>query len=241
MFCKITMTYQELKYKIIHKWAKLRLAPIRVFCFHQTSAVFDSSTMKEGDWTEIEQFKRNIAVLQQEYQFISLPEVNEKMKQHFRRQKYACLTSDDGWASLKEILPWLNEQHIPITLFLNPGYFDGQHFRERDTEKYLSLAEVEEICSKYPLVTIGLHGWEHWDSSKQTIAEFADSVERSVNALKHIPNYIPYFAFTWDRKSWGNYMVLYAYHIIPVVVRGNYNYNTPGYIDREPFDNIKLD
>lgn len=235
------MTYKELKNKITHKLTKLRLAPIRVFCFHQTSAVFDPTTMTEEDWTEIEQFKRNISVLQQEYQFISLPEVNEKMKQRFRRKKYACLTSDDGWASLKEILPWLNEQNIPVTLFLNPGYFDGQHFRERDTEKYLSLAEVEEICSKYPLVTIGLHGWEHWDSSKQTIAEFADSVERSVNALKHIPNYIPYFAFTWDRKSWGNYMVLYAYHIIPVVVRGNYNYNTPGYIDREPFDNIKLD
>lgn len=234
------MTYRELKNKIIHKWAKLRLAPIRVFCFHQTSAVFDPSTMKDGDWTEIEQFKRNISVLQQEYQFISLPEVNEKMKQHFRRKKYACLTSDDGWASLKEILPWLNEQKIPVTLFLNPGYFDGKHFRERNTEKYLSLAEVEEICRNYPLVTIGLHGWEHWDSSKQTIAEFADSIERSVNALKHIPNYIPYFAFTWDRKSWENYMVLYAYHIVPVVVRGNYNYNTPGYIDREPFDNIKL-
>lgn len=227
--------------KIKKKWLKLRLQPIRVFCFHQTSAVFDPATMTKGDWTEIEQFKRNVSVLQQEYQFISLPEVNEKMKQHFRRKKYACLTSDDGWASLKEILPWLNEQKIPVTLFLNPGYFDGKHFRERETEKYLSLTEVEEICRNYPLVTIGLHGWEHWDSSKQTIAEFADSIERSVNALKHIPNYIPYFAFTWDRKSWENYMVLYAYHIIPVVVRGNYNYNTPGYIDREAFDNIKLD
>lgn len=234
------MTYHELKYKLTHKLIKLRLAPIRVFCFHQTSAVFDSSTMNEGDWTEIEQFKRNISVLQREYQFISLPEVNEKMKQLYRRKKYACLTSDDGWASLKEILPWLNEQQIPVTLFLNPGYFDGQHFRERDSEKYLSLNEVEDICSKYPLVTIGMHGWEHLDASKQSVEEFTDSIERSIVALKHLPNYIPYFAFTWDRKSKENYVVLDAHNIIPVVLRGNYNYNTPGYIDREKFDNVKL-
>lgn len=43
--------------KIVRKWTKLRFAPIRVFCFHQTSAIFDPSTMIDGDWTEIEQFK----------------------------------------------------------------------------------------------------------------------------------------------------------------------------------------
>ena len=101
---------------------KLRLQPIRVFCFHQVSDEYAPLTMWEEDWTQTELFKRNIQNLKERgYTFISLPEAYFKLKNDsFRREKYAVLTADDGFKSMLNILPWLIEQRIPVTLFVNP-------------------------------------------------------------------------------------------------------------------------
>lgn len=229
----------EIYQKIQRKLIKLRLSPIRVFCFHQTSSKFDPTTMWECDWTEIEQFKKNILKLKSEYTFISLPEAYEKlMNDTFRIKKYAVLTSDDGWASLKEILPWLDEQEIPVTLFLNPYYFDGKHFQERETEKLLLEKDLEYVAEHYSLVTFGLHGWEHADASKQTNEEFEESVKKSVEVLSKYSTYIPYFAFAWNRRKRENFNMLQLYGLIPVLIRGNANFSfvKTGFIDRELLD-----
>lgn len=233
------MTQQELNYRIIRKLTKLRLAPIRVFCFHQTSAVFDPDTMIEGDWTEIEQFKRNILNLQKEWTFISLPEAHQHLQQDtFRRKKYAVLTSDDGWASLKEILPWLIEQQIPVTLFLNPAYMDGQHYREKDTEKYLSLAEVKQaVLASKGLITIGLHGWEHKTPYKLSEEEFVQSIDKSLEVLQNESGYVPYFAFPWGYGNRMNLTVLNSKQLIPVFCDGQANYVYNSGISRDLLDN----
>ena len=147
---------------IRRKLLRMRLRPIRVFCFHQVIDEFDETTMKRCDWSNTERFKQNLVELKRKYVFISLQEAYEKLKvDKFRICCYAVLTADDGWASLKNILPWLKDQNIPITLFLNPGYFDGCHFRERETEKYLLKEDVRWICETYSNVSVGMHGWEH--------------------------------------------------------------------------------
>ena len=225
----------EIWAKICRKWTKIRLQPIRVFCFHQVSDTFDESTMKECDWLQTDAFKRIINDIRQKgYNFISLSEVHVKIKSDLvRRKKYAVLTADDGWASMKNILPWLNEQQIPITLFLNPGYLDGKHFREIETEKYLTEEEVKHLYEQYPLLTIGMHGWEHVDATKQTEEEFKDSVEQSVQYLSLLPNYIPYFAYTWGRHTVEIDNVLIKREITPLTIMGGRNYNKYQIIDRE--------
>lgn len=240
-------TYEDmntnLSYKIKNKILKLRFQPIRVFCFHQVSAVFDASTMWSCDWTEIEQFKRNILKLKSKYEFISLSEAYEKLKNDiFRTKKYAVLTSDDGWSSLKEILSWLDEQQIPITLFLNPCYFDGEHFQERETEKLLLKEDIDYIAKSYPLVTLGIHGWTHADASKQSDVEFEQSIIKSIEVLSMYKNYIPYFAFAWNRRKQSNFVILNKYQLVPVLIRGNknYTYKNTGYIDRELLDGKDL-
>lgn len=232
----------EILAKIRRKWMKMRLQPIRVFCFHQVSDTFDESTMKECDWLQADAFKRIINDMRQKgYNFISLPEAHEKIKRDvFRSKKYVVLTADDGWASLKNILPWLNEQQIPISLFLNPGYFDGIHFREKETEKYLTEDEVKHLHEQFPLITIGLHGWEHMDATKQTDEEFKESIEQSVQYLSKLPNYIPYFAYTWGKHTEVNDSVLLKNNITPVLIMGGKNYNKSKFIDRELLnDDIK--
>lgn len=151
----------------------------------------------------------------------------------FRCKKYAVLTADDGWASLKNILPWLNEQYIPITLFLNPAYLDGKHFREKETEKYLTVDDLDNLHKLYPLLTIASHGWEHIDATKQTTSEFMDSVNKSDTFLKPLQNFIPYFAFTYGRYTMEQLDILKNKNLTPLLVKGNKNYKDDVYIDRE--------
>ena len=103
---------------------KLRLQPIRVYCFHHVSDAYDTSYMWEEDWLNTDALKTFILGLQQNgYTFISLSEAHAKLTNDiYRNRKYAVLTADDGFKTLLNIVPWLIEQQIPITLFMNPRY-----------------------------------------------------------------------------------------------------------------------
>lgn len=214
---------------------KIRLQPIRVLCFHQVSDAFDESYMERIDWLSTDVFKQRIESLRQEgYAFVSLPEARDKMQRDiFRRKKYAVLTADDGWATLKNVLPWLNEQQIPVTLFLNPAYQDGKHYRNSDKEQYLSAEEVAQLHKQYPLVTIGSHGWEHVDATIQTEKEFRESIQQTQDYLSKLPNYIQYHAYTWGRYSSKTNSILKEVGITPVYMDGEKNYNDSYAIHRE--------
>ena len=227
--------------KIKRRLLKARLRPIRVFLFHQVSDEFDNNTMFIGDWTQTEQFKRNIQFLAEKYEFISLDEAWKKIRKDvFRFRRYAVLTSDDGWASLNNVLPWLNEQRIPITLFLNPAYFDGEHFREKATERYLLQKEVERLRVLFDNVTMGLHGWEHIRCTDQGEEEFRLDVCRSVDAMKELPGYVPFFAYTWGQNNVMTDKVLKENNLIPVLIDGGKNYSDFSRIHRELLDGAKL-
>lgn len=225
----------DLIQKIKRKWMKMRLQPIRVFCFHHVSEQFDESNMYRIDWLQIDDFKNLIRNYQQEgYIFIPLADAFNKLKHdRFRSKKYAVLTADDGWATLRNVLPWLNELKIPITLFLNPAYLDGKHYREKVTEEYLTEDEVKKLHVLYPLLTIGMHGWEHKDATMQTEKEFEDSLLKSIDYFSKYPNYIPFFAYTYGRYNDRIFEITNRHKVVPLLIRGNKNYSFSGSIDRE--------
>ena len=227
--------------KIHRKVKKARLRPIRVFLFHQVSDAFDESTMKRGDWSETTRFKRNLLELKKEYTFVTLEKAYAKMKKDkVRLRPYAVLTSDDGWASLNNILPWLHEQGVPVTLFLNPGYFDGQHFREKNTEKYLLTEDIQRISETYPNVSIGMHGWEHVRATDQSEAEFRASVEKTRDALVNYTSFVPYFAYTYGSFGAMHNRVLHEFGLIPVLIDREKNVDDLSCIHRELLDGMKL-
>lgn len=213
-----------------------RLRPIRVFCFHQVSDVFEPETMYESDWLQTKAFKTKILELKNKYTFISLQGayshiVNDKI----RIKQYAVLTADDGWASLKNIIPWLAEQGIPVTLFLNPEYSDGQHFRERETELYLKEQDLEHFADTYANISFGMHGWNHTDVSKQDEDAFKTNIEQSFKALKRYGNFVHFFAYPWGRHNTMNNGVLKEFELVPVLMDGIKNYNDASVIHREIF------
>jgi peptidoglycan/xylan/chitin deacetylase (PgdA/CDA1 family) len=228
-----------------HCWQKIRRClqqmryqPIRVFFFHQVSDVFEPETMWECDWTQTEQFKRNILALRKKYIFVSLQEAHRRLStDKFRIKRYAALTSDDGWASLKNIIPWLAEQEIPITLFLNPYYMDGIHCQLRPTEKLLTVDEVKDMVERYaPFVTIASHGWTHADSMKMGRQEFEENVIKSEAFLKDMPRKVPFYAFAYGRRIQYQSEWLLEHSLIPVYANGWKNYNNSNCIHRELLD-----
>lgn len=245
--------------KIRRKLVKLRLQPIRVFCFHHVSDEYDPLTMWECDWTRTELLKRNIQNLKEQgYTFISLSKAQEKLKHDwFRSGKYVVLTADDGYKSLLNILPWLEEQHIPITLFVNTKYLDGQSWSAINEEQARrakpDVDMLEEVCPKLylrveelrnitamPNVTIGMHGHEHLDATGQDFDDFKRNVLLCQDALRDVPNTVPYFAYPWGKHNAEKDKLLTEMGLVPVLVNGTPNYSYDGYIDRLAIDGKQL-
>ena len=244
----------ELLKRINRKWNKFYLQPIRVFCFHQVSDEYAPLTMWEEDWTQTELFKRNIRNLKEQgYTFISLSDAQKKLKRDwFRHEKYAVLTADDGFKSLLNILPWLKEQHIPITLFVNPRYiFEdriGENMQNRlyqsqtkvsSSEIYLKMSDILSIQS--PSITFAYHGYEHldeWDMNEET---FTQNLTQCIEAMqRNFPNVIPFYAHTYGHAKREYDAILYKHGLTPVYVSGNSNYNDASHIDRELISNERL-
>lgn len=222
--------FEILKRKLLH----LRLSPIRVFCFHQVSDVFEPDTMMKCDWTQIDLFKRRVMELKRSYTFISLTDATEHLKHDcFRVKKYAVLTADDGWASLKNVIPWLAEQDVPVTLFINPAYLDGIHYRKKETERYLSKKDLTLILDNYNNVSIASHGWNHCDITLLSEMEICNSVGKSLNNLQEYSKFVRFYAYAWGKHNDKCDKILSDYSLIPVLMDGMKNYKGTHYIHRE--------
>lgn len=226
------MMYDVLN-KIKRKWMKLRLQPIRVYCLHHVCADFDTETMEACDWLQIDESKAKIQVMRQSgIEFISLSDAYRHIgKDWIRCKQYAVLTFDDGYASLKEILPWLEEQHIPATLFINGKYLDGKSYRKNQKERYLTKDELRSMTS--PFIEIGSHGWEHTNALEMNEAEFKQSIEQNIERLHTHPRYIPFHAYTWGKHTKSTDAYLQSEGIIPVYIDGKKNYNDSTVVHRE--------
>ena len=221
--------------KLQRKWMKLRLQPIRVFCLHHVCEQFDSDAMYACDWMALDEFKKKINVLRsQGYQFISLTKAYHHLKKdYFRRKKYAVLTFDDGYKSLKEVLPWLEEQQIPVTLFINGKYLDGKSYRVTSKEQFLTSDELYALIS--PWIEIGHHGWEHKSVKEMTEEELIDSLQKNIEILSSHPRYIPFWAYTYGIHNQTSDITLSNNGMTLVLVNGDRNYNWKGSITRELF------
>ena len=234
----------------------MRFRPIRVFVFHHVSDVYDPLLCGEDDWTQTDQFKRNIQSLQMRYQFISLSDACNKLKHDvFRLRNYAVLTTDDGLASVLNISPWLEEHHIPLTLFVNTSLMEGDMLKPISLERlkkiapdadfaeiakrtYLSKEQIWAMTS--PLIEIGLHGHEHLNARQISEDRFEQDCEIEQTILLSHPRYIAAYAYPWGLSTDASVKYLQAHGIVPIVVNKAKNYAWNGIICRECIDNTKI-
>lgn len=213
-----------------------RLQPIHIYCLHHICASFCADSMHSEDWMDIEYFKLRISALRKQgVIFISLSAAYQKLQEDYiRLNKYAVLTFDDGYASLKEILPWVIEQNIPVTLFVNPDYAEGKALRETPSENYLSIADIENyVATSHGLIEIGMHGLQHKDVTTMSEKDFIAFATQSIAATSKINGFIPFWAYTWGRHTAMTDRILQANNIIPVLMDGMRNFNVKSHIHRE--------
>ena len=224
----------ELMLRIRKKLLHLRLQPIRVFCFHQVSDVFDPETMWECDFMPMEQFKNKVMSLREQYTFISLTEAHHHIaNDKVRTKKYAVLTIDDAGDCIVQLMPWLADLRIPITLFVPPAFVLGEVKNHR-YGRSLTKVVLDELLQKYPsLISLGNHGWNHVACSKLSIEEFVNDVTKADQFLDKYHQNTPFYAYPFGRCSWKNDGLLWNMHKIPVYVDGMKNYNDAQRIHRE--------
>ena len=240
-----------IRQKIKHRIKKLMLEPIRVFCLHHVSPVFDPELFFECDWISSDNFIRSIIQLRREYTFISLPEAYERIKKdRIRVKKFAVLTFDDGYRSPVPCFHWLIERDIPFTLFLNAKYLDGESYSPHVLRESKIKDQNEELSIKLrglylgfsdlldlnnPLVNFASHGYEHRDATRISGDEFRNQVRNNCMVLRRFPGFISYHAYTWGQHSDFTDRTLQEEGLIPVLMDGEMNYNDSCFIHRELF------
>lgn len=220
--------------KIKRMWVRLRLQPIRVFCFHQVSEVFDPESMWECDWISKDDFKTRMNELQKEYTFISLLEAYDKLKHDaIRCKKFAVLTADDGYESVQNIVPWLFEQKIPLTLFISPALMNGMRKMNKEMN-FLSQDEIFSLQMQFHgMITLGNHGNKHLDCLTVPFEDFVADVRESKDIIQSYPDNIPFFAYPYGHHTEHSDLLLYEMGLMPVYCDGKMNYNNPSVIHRE--------
>lgn len=235
------MHFSTIVRKIRKHLEKFLYRPIEVFVFHAVSDEFDENVNKKVDWTSTAEFKDTIISLKRQYTFIPLTDAYRRLNRDwFRRRQYAVLTCDDGYRSILSILPFLEEEGIPVTLFINPKYLDGVSRREgyASSPQYILYDQLCSLNSQW--ITIGMHGYEHVDATRQSIQEFYDSIAKCIATLGVHPRYIPYYAYTWGRYTGSTQVILKKMKIIPVLTDGESNYRYHLGIGRRPIDSYYL-
>lgn len=229
------MRFGKLAKKACQEVRDFFVKPIRVFCFHQVSDAYNPVTTWKCDWTQTDVFKQSIKqLLNDGYSFISLTEAYEHItKDVFRRKKYAVLTFDDGDSSLKDLLPWIDEMNIPVTLFVNPASLLGESQREKPMD-LLTAQALQVLEQKYNrLITIGNHGYFHRKCADLSIEEFQDDVQKSESFLTQYARKIPFYAYPYGSHSSSTNKYLLSINLCPVLCDGQKNYSDTRVIHRE--------
>lgn len=248
---------KKLLNKIRRKYIKLRFRPISVFVFHHVSKVRNPLICQPEDWTQLDQFMRNIERLSERYTFISLREACSKLQNDkFRLKDYAVLTTDDGLSSILNVIPWLEERKIPLTLFINSRYMQGNilkpvHLKwllkqtpDADVpyiaqQMYLSKQQIWTLNSPY--IEIGLHGHEHLNAKEISETAFEKEISLCAEVLHTHPRYLAAYAYPWGSATEQSLSYLLKNSIIPVLVDNQTNYKWSSCIHRECIDNKSVD
>lgn len=84
----------------------------------------------------------------------------------------------------------------------------------------------------HPLISIALHGHEHWNATKLKMEDFKNNVIKNIQLLKGHPHYIPYYAFTWGSYNVEHVEWLNQQGIFSLGCGFHFNYLKSNIIDR---------
>ena len=109
---------------------------------------------------------------------------------------------------------------------------------EKLSDLYLTPSQLDGLDKS--LFTIGMHGYEHYNSLQLTDEEFMDNVEKDRDRLSGYSNFIPFFCFPYGFARESQLDLLRKAEIVPVLCSGGDNYSVEKVIYRQCLDGVKL-
>ncbi len=106
------------------------------------------------------------------------------------------------------------------------------------SDLYLKPSQLEHLDPS--LFTIGMHGYEHYNSLQLTDEEFMENVEKDRARLSGYSNFIPFFCFPYGFARESQLDLLRNAGIVPVLCSGGDNYSVEKVIYRQCLDGVKL-
>jgi len=132
---------QEIAKKLIES----KRAGIWCFNFHQISMKYDPLFHNRGTFTSLSLFSKYIRYIRNRFNLISVSKAFEMLDNKSVNDRYACITFDDGDSSIEDIIPYLIENNIPASFFLNTAYIDDKKIDPFRVANYLVNANLENI------------------------------------------------------------------------------------------------
>lgn len=152
-----------------------------ILCYHG----IDGESPYSVSYTE---FIKQIAVLKQKYDFISLKEV-------MQGKKGVSLTFDDGFVSLKKVSSYLDSNNIPYTLFVLSDNAHANRIELDSNEALLSDTDLREFAQN-PLITIGCHTATHTNLLKADETELEYEIVVAKRKLQRlVGKKVEFFAY----------------------------------------------
>lgn len=103
---------------------------------------------------------------------------------------------------------------------------------------YLTPTQLDQLDKS--LFTIGMHGYEHYNSLQLTDEEFLENMELDRAHLSRYSNFIPFFCFPYGYAKEGQLKLLRNAGVVPVLCAGGDNYSVKDVIYRQCLDGIRL-
>lgn len=180
-----------------------------VLCYHSIS---DSSDRYAVSFSN---FKKQIEKISKYADFISLDEaINGNIL-----KPSVCLTFDDGFEDLLEVLPITKKYKIPVTIFVLSDPKNANR-KEMDTSgKLLSFKQIKFLISQG--WTVGCHSATHADFGKLTKKKLIEEIKHSKLVLERkLGIEIKYFAYPKGRWQVAQEVVKQAGFKAAFSVRG---------------------
>lgn len=106
------------------------------------------------------------------------------------------------------------------------------------SDLYLTPSQLEHLDPS--LFTIGMHGYEHYNSLQLSDEDFMDNVDKDRALLSNYPNFIPFFCFPYGFARDSQLKLLREAGMVPVLCSGGDNYSVDRVIYRQCMDGVKL-
>jgi peptidoglycan/xylan/chitin deacetylase (PgdA/CDA1 family) len=189
---------QPIRAAIHYRLKRKKQLPSPVFFYHRVAD--DGAT----PWTiSNANFKKHIQYLKSNFDLVSFPELQARLRKGEGDRIAVAITFDDGYASnFDHAIPWMLENNIPFTYFVSTAYSLTQSPFPHDRKLGFSFqpntpAQIRQLAESG--VTLGGHTRSHADIGSLTdLEQIEEEIIGGIRELEDMSGTrIEYFAFPY--------------------------------------------